>query len=120
MVTTSTMPLAVESARLRNVTDLLEARVRTFPDHVAFARRRDHGLEEVSTRTFCQEVHRLAAGLIARGVGVGDSIAVMSPTRYEWAVVEMAIWYAGGVVLPLYETSAPAQLAETFELLAPV
>jgi long-chain acyl-CoA synthetase len=120
MVTTSTTPQAVEPGWLRNVTDLLEVRVRTSPDHVAFARRTEQGLVEVSTRTFCQEVHRLAAGLIARGVRVGDSVAVMSPTRYEWAVVEMAIWYAGAVVLPLYETSAPAQVAETFELLAPV
>lgn len=44
----------------------------------------------------------------------------MAPTRYEWAVVEMAVWYAGGIVVPLYETSAPAQVAAMFGRVKPV
>ncbi len=119
-MTTSTTPIAVESDLFCNVTDLLEERVRTSPDHVAFAHRTSQGLEDVTTRVFRREVRRLAAGLMARGVDVGDYVAIMAPTRYEWAVVEMAVWYAGGVVVPLYETSAPAQVAAVFELLQPV
>ncbi|HSN11477.1 MAG TPA: AMP-binding protein [Propionibacteriaceae bacterium] len=119
-MTTSTTPLAVEPGLFRNVTDLLEERLRTAPDHTAFARRTSGGLEPVSTHVFCCEVRRLAAGLVARGVQPADAVAIMAPTRYEWAVVEMAAWYAGAVVVPLYETSAPAQVAAVFELIQPV
>jgi long-chain acyl-CoA synthetase len=105
---------------MQNATDLLEHRLRAAPDHIAFARRTSHGLENVTTRAFYEEVRRLAAGLIAEGVGAGDGVAIMAPTRYEWAVVEMAVWYAGGVVVPVYETSAPAQVAATFDQVKPV
>src|SRR5665811_1227260 len=119
-VSTATTPIAVLPGEFRNATDLLERRVRTAPDHVAFARRTSTGLEDVTTAAFCHEVRRLAAGLIAEGVDIGDGVAIMSPTRYEWAVVEMAVWYAGGVVISVYETSAPAQVAEGFARVKPV
>jgi long-chain acyl-CoA synthetase len=119
-VSIATTPLAVEPGELLNTTDLLERRLRTSPDHVAFARQTSHGLQNVTTRAFAQEVRRLAAGLIVEGVGVGDGVVIMAPTRYEWAVVEMAVWYAGGVVVPVYETSAPTQIAATFDRLLPV
>jgi len=114
-VSIATTPLAAEPGELRNTTDLLERRLITSPDHVAFARQTSYGLEYITIRAFSQEVRRVAAGLVAEGVGVGDRVVIMAPTRYEWAVVEMAVWYAGGVVVPLYETSAPAQVAATFE-----
>ncbi len=116
---TATTPIAVLAGEIRNATDLLERRVRIAPGHVAFARRTSTGLEDVTTSAFCHEVRRLAAGLIAEGVGIGDGVAIMSPTRYEWAVVEMAVWYAGGVVISVYETSAPAQVAEEFARVKP-
>ncbi len=119
-MSTATTPLAVEPRRVLNTTDLLEHRLRTAPDHIAFVRRTDRGLEYVTTRSFSHEVRRLAAGLVAEGVGVGDCVAIMAPTRYEWAVVEMAVWYAGGIVVPVYETSAPAQVAATFNQVKPV
>lgn len=116
----ATTPLAVESGELRNTTDLLERRVRIAPDRVAFARRTSARLENVTTSEFHDEVRRIAAGLVAEGVGVGDGVVIMAPTRYEWAVVEMAVWYAGGVVVPIYESSAPAQVAATFDQVRPV
>ena len=119
-MSTATTPIAVQPGEFRNATDLLERRVRIAPDHVAFARRTSTGLEDVTTSAFYHEVRRLAAGLVVEGVGIGDGVAIMSPTRYEWAVVEMAVWYAGGVVISVYETSAPAQVAEEFALVKPV
>ena len=46
-----------------------------------------------------------AAGDNAQGVRAGDPIAIMAPTRYEWAVADLASWFAGAVVVPIYETS---------------
>lgn len=105
---------AVSSDR-RNASDLLAHRVRTAPDHVAFEVRAagepvTAAWRQVTTREFEQEVRALAQGFVAAGVQPGESIAVMSPTRYEWALADLAAWYAGAVVVPIYETSAQAQV----------
>ena len=81
------------------------------PYHAAFARKVDGAWRTVTSREFAAQVTALAAGLIAAGVEVGDRIAVMSGTRYEWMLCDFAIWTAGAVSVPVYETSSPAQVA---------
>lgn len=56
-------------------------------------------------------VRAVAAGLIASGIGPGDRVALMSPTRVEWTIADLAILAAGAVTVPIYETSAPDQCA---------
>ncbi|HSJ43638.1 MAG TPA: long-chain fatty acid--CoA ligase [Euzebyales bacterium] len=56
-------------------------------------------------------VRGIAAGLIALGVGAGDRVALMSPTRAEWTIADLAILAAGAVTVPIYETSAADQCA---------
>nr|WP_254703544.1 AMP-dependent synthetase/ligase [Pseudarthrobacter sp. C4D7] len=90
-------------------------RVRTSPDHIAFEVRGSGSAitdpwRQVTTRQFVDEVRELAKGLIAAGLQPGDSMAIMSPTRYEWAVADMAAWFAAAVVVPIYETSAQPQV----------
>ena len=58
----------------------------------------------------CACWRRLAKGLIAAGVGPGDRVGLMCKTRYEWTVVDFAIWHIGGVTVPIYETSSGEQL----------
>lgn len=95
----------------RNVTDLLVERERRAPAHAAFDVRDAAGAwRTVTTRAYADAVRALAKGLIATGVQPGDAVAIMAPTRYEWAVADLAIWFAGGVVVPIYDTSAPAQV----------
>jgi len=65
----------------------------------------------VSAATFAAEVVAVAKGLVARGVEPGDTVAIMSRTRYEWSLVDFAVWAAGGVVVPVYETSSAEQVA---------
>ena len=81
------------------------------PDHEAFARKLDGVWRAVTSREFADEVRALAAGLIAVGVGPGDRVALMSGSRYEWMLCDFAIWTAGAVSVPVYETSSPAQVA---------
>ena len=113
-------PLLVEPSSHRNATELLMQRFRTSPDHVAFEVRTPGGAitdpwRQVTTRQFVEEVRALAKGLIAAGLQPGDSLAIMSPTRYEWAVADMAAWFAAAVVVPVYETSALPQVAAVLD-----
>jgi len=64
---------------------------------------------DVTARQFAGEVTALAKGLIATGIEAGDRVAVMSHTRYEWTLIDYAIWTAGAIVVPVYETSSAEQ-----------
>lgn len=110
----TTSPLVAHS-RHQNATDLLMHRFKTSPDHIAFEIRAADGAvtdrwRQVSTREFVDEVRALAKGFIAADLQPGDSLAIMSPTRYEWALADMAAWFAGAVVVPIYETSSLEQV----------
>ena len=64
----------------------------------------------VTAGQFWEYVTRIARGLVAQGLKVGDPVAIMSRTRYEWAVLDFACWSAGLVPIPIYETSSKAQI----------
>lgn len=57
-----------------------------------------------------EHVDAVAKGLIARGIGPGDTVGIMCRTRYEWAVLDFAIWSAGAIPVPVYDTSSPSQI----------
>ena len=96
----------------RNITELLTRRAAAAPDHVAFDVAAGDGTwSPVTTSEFLAAVEALAKGLIATGVAAGDSVAILAPTRYEWAVADLAAWFAGAVVVPIYESSSPVQVA---------
>ncbi|KQR02272.1 long-chain fatty acid--CoA ligase [Arthrobacter sp. Leaf141] len=102
--------LLVELDAGSNVTDLLLERHAANPAHALYRRKGPNGWVDVPARAFLQEVRALAKGLVAGGLETGDAVAVMSATSYEWTVVDFAIWFAGGVTVPIYETSAPGQV----------
>ncbi|GAA1895475.1 AMP-dependent synthetase/ligase [Lapillicoccus jejuensis] len=81
------------------------------PHAVVFAQRAGEGWADVTAAQFRRDVDALAKGLVAAGVGVGDRVGLMSRTRYEWTLVDYAVWTAGAVTVPIYETSSPDQVA---------
>ena len=99
------------SARPEHLVDVLHATVARDPGRAIFARRSPTGFADVSAATFAAEVTALAKGFVAAGVAAGDRVGVMSKTRYEWTLVDFALWTAGAVGVPIYETSSPAQVA---------
>jgi long-chain acyl-CoA synthetase len=64
----------------------------------------------VTAREFAGRVAGVAAGLIAAGIQPGDRIGLMSATSLDWVVCDLAIWAAGGVTVPVYETSSVEQI----------
>ena len=103
-------PALVPPTTQGNLSDLPRRNARRDPQHPALARRRDDGWDEVTAEQFEAEVTSLAKGLLASGIAAGDRIAVMSRTRYEWTLIDFAIWTAGAVCVPIYETSSAEQV----------
>src|SRR5262245_8826930 len=68
------------------------------------------GWEDVTCAEFRDDVVAVARGLIAIGIQPGERVALMSSTRYEWTLVDYAIWAAGAVTVPIYETSSAEQV----------
>ena len=101
----------VASDPKENATDLLLERVNKAPNHMLFSRQnKDGSWRDVSTKDFYEEVKSLAKGLIAKGIKPGQAIAIMSKTRYEWTQIDFAIWFAGAISVPIYESSSATQI----------
>ena len=64
----------------------------------------------MSIQTFADNVTTVAKGLVASGIEPGDRVSIMSRTRYEWTLLDFAIWAAGAVPVPVYETSSADQV----------
>jgi len=93
------------------LTDMLTDNVARHGDDVGLRRQRDGRWEDVTWREFGEQVAGVAKGLVAAGVQPGDRVALQAKTRYEWPLLDFAIWTAGAVTVPVYETSSPEQVA---------
>jgi long-chain acyl-CoA synthetase len=87
-----------------------EAIAELYPEAIAVSRQVEGGWSPVTCRALAAEVEALAGGLIASGIAAGDGVAVLSRTRYEWLRDDFAFLRVGAVTVPIYETSAPAQI----------
>ncbi len=94
-----------------NLSDLPVRNSSSKPHDVAFARPSSGTWVDVTNAEFTADVRALAKGLMATGIGLGERIAIMSKTRYEWTLTDFAVWTAGAVPVPIYETSSASQVS---------
>ncbi len=108
-------PLTIEVPATGNLTDDVVVNAREAGHSVVFSRPAAHpdatGWENVTATQFLAEVSAVAKGLVAAGIEVGDRVAIISKTRYEWTLLDYATWFAGAVSVPIYETSSAEQIA---------
>jgi long-chain acyl-CoA synthetase len=106
------VPVLVDVPRQTNITDLVIRQAAKPSNPALFAVKRESGeWEDIPATEFRRQVEDIAKGLISSGVQPGDRVAIMARTRYEWSLADFAIWFAGAVSVPVYETSSPAQVA---------
>ena len=108
------IPALAQIPATANLADVVFRRAAEQPQAVVL--RRPSGVAgdsgswtDVTASQFSGEVMALAKGLIAAGIEPGDRVALMSHTRYEWTLIDYAIWTAGAVTVPVYETSSAEQ-----------
>ena len=105
-----TTPALVPAATAGNLTNLVAERAWFEPERIMLSRPLGQGWQPVSAREFEAEVRATAKGLVASGIQIGDRVAIMARTRYEWTILDFAIWFAGGCVVPIFETSSAEQV----------
>ncbi|QEW02815.1 AMP-dependent synthetase/ligase [Microbacterium lushaniae] len=104
------VPPIVPADPSANISDLLAERVAATPDRALFAVPDGPGWRDVSAAEFQRQVISLAKGFAASGIQPGDKVAFLARTTYDWTLVDFALFYAGAVMVPVYETSSPAQI----------
>ncbi len=103
-------PLNSDPPMTGNLTDDVVRNAADHPTAEVLSRGRDADWAPVSAAEFLAEVRAVAKGLIAVGIESGDRVALLSATRYEWTLLDYAIWFAGGVTVPVYESSSAEQV----------
>ena len=105
------VPAMVSAPTTGNLTDHVVENAEKNPSKVVFSLQRGDAWVGVTAAQFLDDVKAIAKGIVASGVEAGQRIGVMSRTRYEWTLVDYAIWYAGAISVPIYETSSAEQVA---------
>ena len=104
------VPAVVPADPTANVSDLLVERVKATPNLALFAVPENGGWRDVTAAEFQRQVIAVAKGFIASGIAPGDKVGFLARTTYDWTLIDFALFYAGAVMVPIYETSAPAQI----------
>ena len=98
-----------------NLFDLLDNRAKRDPEGAMIEYKGDDGTwHPYSAQVFRDMVIDLAKGLIGLGVNKGDSVAIVSRTRWEWTALDVAIMSIGAVTVPVYETNSASQVSWIF------
>ncbi len=104
------VPAVVPADPDANVSDLLVERVRATPDRPLFSVPDRDGWRDISAADFEKAVVALAKGFTAAGIQPGDKVGFLARTTYDWTLVDFGLFYAGAVMVPIYETSSPSQI----------
>ncbi|NBU57697.1 MAG: long-chain fatty acid--CoA ligase, partial [Actinobacteria bacterium] len=105
-----TIPAIVPTATSGNLTDLVADRASHEPQRITMSRPLGDGWQPLTASQVEEEIRATAKGLVAAGIQIGDRVAIMARTRFEWTILDFAIWYAGGCTVPIYETSSAEQV----------
>ncbi len=104
------VPASFEVGEHDNIVSAVFEHERDDPDHVIYQRLIDGEWRDVTAAEAAALVRSAAQGLIAQGVAPGDRVAILSATRFEWAILDFAILSVGALTVPIYETSSAEQV----------
>jgi len=104
------VPASFSVEETDNIVSVVYEYERDDPDFPIYQRLVDGAWVNVSCAQAAAQIRSAAQGLIANGVQPGDRVAILSATRYEWAILDMAILSVGALTVPIYETSSAEQV----------
>lgn len=104
------VPASFTVAETDNIVSAVYEHERTDPNYAIYQRLVDGNWVDVTCAQAAAQIRSAAQGLIALGVQPGDRVAIFSATRFEWAILDMAILSVGALTVPIYETSSADQV----------
>ena len=84
--------------------------MKATPDRPLFSVPEGEGWRDITAADFETAVIALAKGFVAAGIQPGEKVGFLARTTYDWTLVDFALFYAGAVMVPIYETSSPSQI----------
>lgn len=103
-------PSLVQPPVQGNLSDHIEENAKLYPSAPVLSIRNGSTWSDMTALEFQLTVRAIAKGLIAQGIAPGQSVAIFSRTREQWTLADYAIWYAGAISVPIYETSSAEQV----------
>ncbi len=104
------VPPLIPPASTGNLSDIAALWAQREPEKVLVRIKEGDTWRDVTSTQFWDQVRGLAKGFIAAGIEPGARVAIMSRTRYEWTLADCALWTAGAVPVPVYESSSAEQV----------
>ncbi|MGB3374073.1 MAG: long-chain fatty acid--CoA ligase [Microbacterium sp.] len=104
------VPAIVPADPEANTSDLLAIRAQQTPNLALFSVPEGAGWRDITAKDFETAVIALAKGFVAAGIQPGEKVGFIARTTYEWTLIDFALFYAGAVMVPIYETSSPSQI----------
>ncbi|WP_415041159.1 AMP-dependent synthetase/ligase [Gordonia sp. (in: high G+C Gram-positive bacteria)] len=104
------VPASFTIGAAANCTDIIFDRAATAPGHPMVLDKVGDAWEPITAGQIVERVTAIAKGFIAQGIKPGDRVGLLSATRTEWPILDFAIWTAGAVTVPIYETSSGTQI----------
>ncbi|MDL9937375.1 long-chain fatty acid--CoA ligase [Gordonia sp. ABSL1-1] len=109
-MTEFSVPAKFSIADDENCTDIIFGIAAKNPEQVVFRHKQGADWVPVTARESADRISAIAKGLIAAGINAGDRVALLSRTRLEWNLFDFAIWSAGAITVPIYDSSSAAQI----------
>ena len=103
-------PAEVELPITDTLASLASSNAEKFPDRAVYAVRSGDSWQDITASQFNDVVRAVGRGLVARGIEAGNPVAILSPTRYEWTVLDFALWSVGAFAVPIYDSSSAEQI----------
>ncbi|NMO03351.1 long-chain fatty acid--CoA ligase [Gordonia sp. TBRC 11910] len=109
-MTEFSVPAKFTIAEDANCTDVIFDIAAQTPDKTVFSEKVNGQWTPVSAKRAADTITSLAKGFIAQGIEPGDRVALLSRTRLEWTLIDFAIWSAGAIPVPIYDSSSGPQI----------
>lgn len=100
--------------QVKRLFDIPYHQLNTFPNERMFVTKINGNWVPVSTQEFIDQVNALSKGLVGMGVAPGQKIALVSPNRVEWNMLDVAIQQIGAIVVPVYPNISVADYKHIF------
>jgi len=100
----------IKAGGSRTIPEAFLATMARVPEHPAYATKTGGEYRSVNWATAAEAVRKICGGLVKLGLKKGDRLALLSPNRMEWALMDLGAQFLGVVTVPVYASLPVGQV----------